>query len=356
MGLSYIMNGQGFGDVASILLASNMDPRALRPYTAEDGRTYIDRLMVQNGKQVEVPTLITNAPATLTKNAWQHLDTAVLKAARSELQLVNDILGAGLEYTLPNGMGTTVFQTQDMTDSGSAHTSMDGITRGERDRPEINLHNMPMPITFADFDFTLREISVSKNTGAPLDTTQLEQNGRKIAEQLDSLFLGTAAQYTYGGGTLYGLTNHPDAIAATITSPTAGGWTPNTLITEVIAMRQQAKLAFHRGPFRLYMGTSWDIYLDEDYSAAKGTNTLRQRMLALDRISGVKTLDTLAGYTIIMVEMRQDVVRAVTGMNLVNVQWETEGGMLLHFKTMIIQNPQIRSDANGNTGLVVGTV
>ena len=38
--MDFILNGSAHGDVASRLMASNFDVNALRPYTAEDGRSY----------------------------------------------------------------------------------------------------------------------------------------------------------------------------------------------------------------------------------------------------------------------------------------------------------------------------
>jgi hypothetical protein len=57
----------------------------------------------------------------------------------------------------------------------------------------------------------------------------------------------------------------------------------------------------------------------------------------------------------ILVQMTADVARAVTGMDITTVQWETNGGMRVNFKVMCIKVPQIRSDFNGATGILLGT-
>ena len=59
--------------------------------------------------------------------------------------------------------------------------------------------------------------------------------------------------------------------------------------------------------------------------------------------------------TMLLVQMTSDVVRAVKGMQITTVQWESHGGMMLNFKVMCIMVPQIRADHNGNTGLVHGS-
>jgi len=53
-----------------------------------------------------------------------------------------------------------------------------------------------------------------------------------------------------------------------------------------------------------------------------------------------------------MVQMTSNVVRIVNGMPIQNVEWKSEGQFVGNYKVMTIQVPQIRSDYNGNTGLV----
>jgi len=56
-----------------------------------------------------------------------------------------------------------------------------------------------------------------------------------------------------------------------------------------------------------------------------------------------------------MVQMTSDVARAINGMPITTVQWESAGGMRLNFKVMAIQVPQIRSDYDGNSGICHAT-
>jgi hypothetical protein len=54
----------------------------------------------------------------------------------------------------------------------------------------------------------------------------------------------------------------------------------------------------------------------------------------------------------IMVQMTPDVARAVNGMDITTVQWESVGGMRLNFKVMAIQVPQLRADHYGSCGVL----
>jgi len=139
-----------------------------------------------------------------------------------------------------------------------------------------------------------------------------------------------------------------------MTLPTAMGWTPKTFLNEVIAMRQQSTDIYMNGPWMLYTSPNWSAYLDDDFSAAKGDNTLRERVKKVDGITDIRTLDFLTGYQCLLVQMTSDVVQEVIGMDMTTVQWEPTP-FRVHFKVMCIMVPRLRFDPNAATGLVHGT-
>lgn len=344
----FIMNGQSHGSVASTLMASNFDPHALRPYVGTDGRSYITAN--ENGKP---KTFVTNANATLRKDDWILLDEVVVKAAKQRLRAVADLRSAGLQFNVPNGMSKTVLQYENESDITSATISMDGLQQSDGDRPEYSLVNLPLPIIHKDFQFSARQVMASRNGGSPLDTTMAELAGRKVAEEAENLLLGVSSSYAYGGGTIYGYTNFPSRLTKTMTVPATGNHA--TTVAEILQMKTQSQDAKHYGPWFCYCSTSWDEFMDEDYLAAKGDNTLRDRIGAIEGIERPATLDFLPTKTLLLVQKTADVARMVVGMDVTTVQWETMGGMQLNFKVMAILVPQLRSDINSNTGIVHGT-
>jgi len=349
--MDFFLNGQANGDVASQLMQANFDPSALRPFVGNDGRQYVD--MEKNGSRVAVP--VHNANATLRKDEWKTLDTAIVKAAKPRLRVVADLRAAGLTYTIPNGMGKTVLQTEAQSDITDAVTSMDGLHQGQADRPVYSLTNLPLPIIHKDFFFSARQVMTSRNGGSPLDTTTAELAARKVAEGAEKLALGVASEYVFGGGTIYGLANFTSRLTKSMTLPTASAWTGKTVVTEILQMKQQSMNAYHYGPWVLYTSPSWDQYLDEDYSSAKGDNTVRERIAKIEGIQAVRTADYLTDYQMILVQQTSDVVREVIGMDITTVQWPSQGGMQINFKVMAILVPQVRADHNGKTGIVHGT-
>jgi uncharacterized linocin/CFP29 family protein len=343
--MNFILNGQASGDVASTLMANQMDVGALRPFVGDDGQSYMS---LNSGD-----TIVTNAPATLRKDDWIALDTAVLKAAKQRLRFVADLRGAGLTYAVPNGIGSTVLQYEQQSDITTATISMDGLRESNADRPEFNLVNLPLPIIHKDFQFSARQVAASRSGGSPLDTTTAELAGRRVAEEVEKLALGESSSYAYGGGTVYGLKNFPQRLTKAMTTPTSSNHA--TTVNEVLEMKRQSQNAGYYGPWNLYAAPVWDEFLDEDYSTAKGDNTLRERLQRIDGINSVATLDYLTGNDMILVQNTSDVVREVIGLDVTTVQWESHGGMQLNYKVMAIMVPQLRADFNNNTGIVHGT-
>ena len=353
MSQNYILNGQAYGSVAAKLLANGFDVGALRPWIGKDGRAYIT--INQGGKPKAVP--VTNDTAALRKDEWKVLDEAVLKAARERLRLVADIRAAGLTFTIPNGMGKTVLETQSMNDPGRAVISMDPAAKEtEADRPVFDLTNLPLPVIHKDFYFNIRELAASRNSGTPLDTTMAEAAARRVSEEIERLTLGVTGTVSYGGGTIYGLTNFPKAITSVnLTAPTDSGWTPATTVQEVLAMRQASIDNRYYGPWRLYVSPAWEQYLDDDYSQQKGDNTLRQRLKAIEGIQDVVSVPYLEGFKMILLQMTSDVIRLVIGLDITTVQWESHGGLRQNFKVMAIIVPQLRADYYSRTGIVYAT-
>lgn len=349
--------GQGNGSVAALMLRNNFDPACMKPYVGDDGRSYISRntgKFDKDGKPI-YNAVVTNADALLRIREWIELDTVVQKIAKNRLRAFADLRAAGLSYNMSSGMGKTVLESQRQSDVTGASISMDGLRKTENDRPVFDTIGLPLPIISKDFQISARQLATSRQNGGGVDTTMAEAAARKVAEGVEDLTLGTAASFQYGGYSLYGYTNYTSRITATMTLPTAVGWTPADTLDEVLAMKAQSIAAFHYGPWFLYTSPNWEKYLDGDYSAAKGTITLRDRLSQIEGVDRARTLDRLTGYQMILVQKSSDVARAVVAMDITTLQWPTEGGLMLNFKVMCIMVPQLRADYNSNTGIVHGT-
>jgi hypothetical protein len=188
--------------------------------------------------------------------------------------------------------------------------------------------------------------------GNGLDTGMAERAARKVAFKLEQM-LFTNTSLTFGGGTIYSYVNHPDRNTISIGT----NWDDSSvdgadILESVIAMKAASIADLHYGPWVLYIPTAYDTVLDADFSSLKGDITIRDRVLKIEGISGIKVIDTLPANNVLLVQMTSDVVRLVKGMGIQNVQWQTEGNFINKYKVMTIQVPQVRSDQNLRSGVV----
>jgi hypothetical protein len=367
MPIDVINNGQAYGGVAERLLNCDGDLNSLRPYIGSDGRSYVTVNTGQKddkGKTI-FEALPTENAATLRKDEWVTFDQVVIRAARQRLRAWADLRAANT-YGGFDGMSSMILEHETMSDPGEAFVDFDAMTEGRRDAPVYQLEGLPLPIIHSPFFFSLRRLRISRKLNTPIDTTMGEAAGRRVAEEIEKMTIGTVTGPAlspgnvadYGGTPqVYGYTTYPDRVTKTdVTAPTAGGWTPKRAVSDVLDMIDSLNDNKYYGPFMLYHSTDWSRYMDEDYSDAKGDNTLRDRLRDIEQVQDVRRLDFLTNtFTIVLVQMTADVARAVNGMEINTVQWQTMGGMRLNFKVMAIQVPQLRSDYSGNTGIAHGT-
>ncbi len=411
----FVINGQGHGVVGEVLAGTRFDPGLLRPYIDSQGRRCVtvnsgrrdnkgkpvfEKRLVAEMLNAGVSSPVFNA-TSLRKEEWIEMDRLVVRAARPRLKAWSD-LSSRNSFGGFNGMAKTVLEHETMTDVGEAIVDMDGMTEGRNDAPQFQMEGLPLPITHVDFWFSARKLAESRNSGTPLDMTLAENAARRVAEKIEKTLIGVetgitgpASPLSSGYGrtpSVYGYLNFSQRLTKTnLTTPTASNQA--TVLADILAMRDQLTANRFYGPFMLYHSDDWDAYMDGDYILSGGnvaTQTLRNRIRAIDGIEDVRRLDYLfsaaqqqnpyytsstvgttgqaiyrgpAGsgattarpFTLIMVQMTSDVVRAVNGMDITTVQWESVGGMRLNFKVMCIQVPQIRADAYGNCGLLVAT-
>jgi uncharacterized linocin/CFP29 family protein len=354
--MDFIGRNGAQGEVATYLASNGaLNVNAMKPYIGKDGRTYMtvfkggDKNKVENYKAVPI-----QANGVLRRDEWKTLDEAVLKISDDRIPGVAALRQRGLVYNIGNGMGSTVFEYHDMSDAMEADLTMDGITKTDNDRVVYTTNYLPLPILHSDYQINARVLAASRNMGMPLDTTYAERATRKVLEKLEDMFF-TATSYTYGGGTIYGYLNHPNRNEYTITAWDSSAKTAAQIKDDVLGMKQASIDAKHYGPWVLHIPTSYETVLDDDFDTQTPGTTIRERLLKISGIEDIIVVDHLTDDNVVLVEMRPETVRLVTGMGIQNVQWDSQGGMTTKYKVMTIQVPQIRADQDGNSGIVHGS-
>lgn len=358
-------DGKVLGEVANAFANQNrLDPNRMRPFIGADGKSYFS---VYKGGEVDdpanyavVPAINTNA--TLRRDEWKQLDEAVVRAQDYRLGGIEDLRTRGLTYTLGNAMGTTVLEWHDVQGDLTADLTMDAVTRTQGNRVDWQHNYIPIPIVHVDYEINARALATSRNMGNPLDTTMAERAARAVLEKLENM-LFTNLTYSFGEkdsrsrNTIYSYVNHPDRNLASLgTAWDDSSVTGKNIVDQVIAWKQQSINDRHYGPWMIYIPTGYETILDEDYVGSTPdtapNTTIRQRIMQIDRILGIKVIDTLAADNVLFVQMTPDVVRLVQGMGLQNVEWQTEGKFITKYKVLTIQVPQIRADADGRSGVL----
>lgn len=354
-------NGGGVGDVAARLMSQGqLNFNKMKPWIGNDGNAYIT--VFKGGDRTDkknYSVLPINTNATLRRDEWKQLDEALLVASRYRLGGIDDLIANGLTFNLGNAMGTTVLEWHDVSDGMNALLTMDGVTRSVGDRPKFQTNYLPIPIIHVDYEINARALEASRKLGNPLDTTMAEMAARRIKEKLENM-LFTDTDFAYGEADdrsrnkIYSYVNHPDINAVTLgTHWDASAKTAAGILQDVLNMVESAVGARHYGPYMLYIPTGYQTVLYDDYDATTPGTTIKDRILKIDVIKGIKVIDTLTADNVLLVQMTPDVVRLIQGFGLQNVEWQTEGNLISKFKVMTIQVPQIRSDQNGRSGIVL---
>ncbi|KKN66746.1 hypothetical protein LCGC14_0468570 [marine sediment metagenome] len=300
------------------------------------------------GNGFNVNALRTNA--TLRKEEWLQFDTKLIEVARQRLPLVTALIAAGLSFNISDGLGTTILEWEQVSDMEPADVSMDGVSRGEQDILEFTLLSMPLPIIHKDFTINVRKLHASRRLGQPLDTAQAALAGRLVAETTESMvILGHATRV--GAAQIFGLTTEGNRSTGAQSADWDSAATGDQILTDVLAMIADAQGDDMYGPYVLLVNyPSWNNMM-EDFKAASDKTTM-QRIKEIPDISNIIPSKDVPASESIMLQMTSDVIDEVVGLQPTTVQWETQGGMMLHFKVMSIMIPRVRSTVTGQSGIV----
>lgn len=294
---------------------------------------------------LDVNALRTND--TLRKDEWERLDEAVVRVARQRLNGIADLRSAGLVVPL-GGLGVLISQYEQMSDMDAAQRSMAGVTRGEEDRPEFTLQGVPIPITHKDFRINIRQLQASRMLGSTIDVYAAETATRLVRDSLeDMLFNG--ASVTVNGQGIAGYTTH-----ANRGTHSGSDWgTLSNIFTDVVAMIAVAEGMFYFGPYTLYVAATQFGQMRDVYSDGSGQSAY-ERVLNMAEIDAIKPADVLTDEAV-LVQLTSDTVDLAVGQDIVPVEWESQGGMVSHYKVMAAMAPRLKGDTNGNIGIVHAT-
>jgi hypothetical protein len=299
---------------------------------------------------------------SLRLDEWKRIQDRVVLTARKRLKAWNDLASRN-SISGFDGMGTTIFEHETMSDPGSATVDMDGLSEGNADSPRFQLQGHPLPVTHSPFHYPRRQLAASRKRGQPLNVASSEASARRVAETLEETLIGTVTGITYGASTeygrtsqAYGYTNFPGRVTKTdMTTPT--GTNGDAVHGSWLALLESMRAQNFYGPFKAYVSTDYTQYLDRTFSTSEpSAGTLRDMLLKMDDLESIDRLDYLTNtFTVILVQMDEDVAQIINGGDIQVIQWESAGGFRINFKVFTIQAPLLKDDFSGQCGIGHGT-
>lgn len=311
----------------------------------------MDFFMANEEERTEI---IANA-VTLEKDEWETLSDRMVQLYRSNLVGIQDLRNAGLTRGI--SLATQVDLWQQLTDFTDAEMTMDGETRSEEDSTTYDTKGVPVPITHKDFRISERTLRTSRRMGNDLRTDDVANATRQVSEMLElTLFTGWSPSLSDSNGdsyTLYGYTNHPDR-----NTPTAAGdWGTATNIRDDIVSMLDALDNDNRtgGGFWLYIAPpQWRQFRSTIDPDGDGNLTVRQRVMEeFDmELGAVRRAEYLSDGNAVMVDPSPDVVELAVAEDIQTIEWQSGSGMTNNYKVMASMAPEIKSDADGKSGIV----
>lgn len=302
--------------------------------------------------------------APLPTDSQRVIDDAVVEVGLQRLTFVADIMAAGLTYTLTDPLSVTQLEWFASNKVGAAQRTMSPSARGENKLPNLLPYRLPVYLTTDTFELDIRTLKSSRRVGMPLDTALIKQCTRSVNEAIEDAALNGATTLDgqalqVAGYSAPGLLNAPNANVHTLT---AAAWSTSpvgvTVYNETQAMINKLIGDKKFGPYRMYVGTAVGAALDADYdtvSASRGL-TIRERLLKLENLQAIRTADLMPATKVVIVQMTSDVIDMVVGQRPTVIPWTSLDGFTFYNLVMAIMIPRVRSDYNGDSGVVVGTL
>lgn len=303
------------------------------------------------------------ALAPLQDKAQVLIDRAVVEVGLQRLTFVADMLAAGLTYNISDPLSVTQLEWSSMNKVGAAQRTMSPSARGENKIPIMLPNRLPIYLTTDGFELDIRTLKMSQRVGTPLDTNIVKQCTRAVNEAIEDAAINGATtldgqDLNVAGYTAPGLLNAPNANAQVLT---AAAWSTvpvgATVFAELMAMINKAQTDKKFGPYRLYVPTAVGNALDSDWATTNSQGlTIRQRLLQIDSLQAIRVADLMPATKVALVQMTSDVIDMVVGQPPTVIPWTSLDGFTIHNLVMAIMVPRVRSDYNGDSGIVIGTL
>lgn len=310
----------------------------------------MDYFMANEEERMEIAANAT----TLEEDEWETLTDRMISVYQDQLVGIADLQAAGLTRNV--SLATKIDLWQERTNFTEAEVSMDGETRSEEDRVTYATKGVPIPIIHKDFRIGQRDLTSSRLLNNDLRTDDIAEATRSVTEMAEALlFSGWNPTIRDADGdtfTMYGYTTHPQR-----NTLTGSDWGTATNIRDDLVSMLDMLDADNRtsGGFWLYVAPAqWRQFRSAVDPDGDGNMTVRSRVLEefSGEIGAVRRAPLLADGSAVMVDPSPDVVELAMAEDVQTIEWQSGSGMTNHFKVMAAMAPEIKTDAEAQSGVV----
>lgn len=292
-------------------------------------------------------TMMGNA-MPLPKDVWGDWDREGLAVQRTSLAVYNDLAAS---VSMPMNIGKLIHYFQTISDSGEAHVSLDGRSKGRTDQPVFDYHGTPLPIIDSPFSYGWRQVAAAQSEGFQLDSAGRDNANRTVAEEAESIVLNGKSTIVVGGNQLYGLRNHPKrntrSTGATLNGASGAEW-----VAEFVATLKLLHGDNYKVPATVYV--SWDdwFYATTTEFTAGYPKTIAQKIMEIAGIREIIPADSINADEIIALVKDRRVVQILNGMPMATrAQFRANPEDDYNFVTMMAASVEVKFDAEDNCGI-----
>ena len=331
-----------------------------RPYIEKDGRA---KISVYQGGDINDPKsytqkIIDNDMAIFTPEEWKAIDTRLREIAASRQVGIAKLKELGLVYNLANPFASQSLEYIKTSDMHDASVNMNFKVTNETDKQAVKTANIPIPVISWRWGFDIRELQMSRLYNRPLDLQGAKVGARKIGEKLESMMFGANATIL-DDKKIDSIISFADSNKiATLHNWNATGTTTTDILDDVIALKKKSIEDKHFGKWILFVAQNYEARLDDDYGVDATTKAYIPLMDRIKKINGILDVivsDFLPADTVALVQMTNDTIELINGMELTTVQLMNAGGLNFEMLSFVMQTPAVKSDYDGNCGIVIGT-
>lgn len=291
---------------------------------------------------------------TLEEDEWRTLTSRMVDIYEDTMVGVADLQSAGLTRNV--SLATRVDLWQKRNNFTEADVSMDGETRSSEDRLHYSTEGVPIPIIHKDFRIAQRVLESSRRMNNDLRTDEVAAATEVVTEMQENLlFNGWSRNITDQRDdtfTLYGYRNAPDRNTVTGSDWGTASNIRDDFVSMIDAMDDDNRTG---GGYYLYLAPpQWRQMRSAVDPDGDGNMTVRQRLNEEfgAELGAIRRAEYVPDGEAVMVDMSQDVVELAVAEDTQLIEWQSGSGMTNHFKAMSAMAPEIKSDAEAQSGIV----